>query len=191
MPASHNCRHFKNKQYHDFPLDSLMPPPSQHSARCKYTDPMVRPTPDEQMNITYRINEPVTAEQCIELLVSSGLGERRPVDDVECITGMIKHSNLLVTAWNQDLLVGMSRSVTDFHYSCYLSDLAVHLDYQKRGIGIELQLLTQQQLGPKCRIILLAAPGAKDYYQRLGYTHNPRAWVLERDQTIRVTPLGT
>jgi hypothetical protein len=28
-------------------------------------------------------------------------------------------------------------------------------------------------------MVLLAAPNANDYYPKLGFTHNPRAWMLK------------
>lgn len=44
--------------------------------------------------------------------------------------------------------------------------------------------VTQQQLGPRCKLILVAAPAANDYYPQRGFTHNPRCWILERDKPI-------
>lgn len=132
----------------------------------------------------YRVNAPVSTEQFTELLMHSTLGERRPVDDRECMAGMIANSNLTVSAWKGGLLIGIARCVTDFHYACYLSDLAVHKDYQRKGIGRELQALTQQQLGPRCKLILIAAPAAGEYYGPLGYTHNERCWVLDPDVRV-------
>jgi len=99
--------------------------------------------------------------------------------------GMVKNSNLMITAWHGEALVGMARSMTDFHYACYLSDLAVHKRYQRRGIGKQLQAVTQAQLGPHCNLILLAAPAANAYYKHIGFTNNPRCWVLGRAQNIR------
>ncbi|WP_275099404.1 GNAT family N-acetyltransferase [Sedimenticola hydrogenitrophicus] len=136
------------------------------------------------MSIEYRINAAVSTDQFINLLVHSTLGERRPIDDRECMEGMLNNSNLTVSAWHGDTLVGMARSMTDFHYACYLSDLAVHLDYQRRGIGKQLQIITQGQLGPKCNLILLAAPAANSYYGHIGYSNNPRCWVIARNQPI-------
>ena len=89
-----------------------------------------------------------------------------------------------MTAWDGDTLVGLSRSMTDFYFACYLSDLAVHEDYQKQGIGKKLQSLTQKELGPRCKIILLAAPGASHYYEPLGFVYDDRCWVLPRDVEI-------
>ncbi len=137
------------------------------------------------MSIEYKINAAVTADQFIDLLRATTLAQRRPVDDRDCIEGMINNSNLVVTAWDSEKLVGVARSITDFHFACYLSDLAVDEKYQKRGIGKKLQELTQQQLGPKCKLILVAAPNANEYYKQIGYMHNPRCWWLERDQRIQ------
>lgn len=131
------------------------------------------------MTIDFRINEPITTGQFVGVLESSTLGERRPVRDRACMEGMVTNASLVVTAWDGSLLVGVARSVTDFHYACYLSDLAVHRDYQRSGIGQRLQALTREQLGPRCKLILLAAPAASAYYERIGYTHNDRCWVLE------------
>ncbi|OGW00949.1 MAG: GNAT family N-acetyltransferase, partial [Nitrospinae bacterium RIFCSPLOWO2_01_FULL_39_10] len=134
------------------------------------------------MSIEYKVNAPVTSDQFIELLCESTLGERRPIDDRNCIEGMVKNSNLMVTAWNDGKLIGIARSMTDFHYACYLSDLAVHKEYQKRGIGKRLQIITQEKLGPKCKLILVAAPTANSYYEHIGFKNNPRCWVLDREQ---------
>ena len=137
-----------------------------------------------KMEVEYKINTPITTDEFIELLQESNLGERRPVDDYECIKGMLNNSNLIVSAWHENELIGISRSLTDFHYACYLSDLAVTKKQQKNGIGKKLQAKTQEQLGPKCKLILVAAPDANTYYEHIGFTNNKRCWVLERDKSI-------
>lgn len=136
------------------------------------------------MSIEYKINAPVSTDQFIGLLRNATLGERRPIDDRECMEGMVKNSNLMVTAWHENELIGIARSMTDFHYACYLSDLAVHVNYQRRGIGKKLQVKTQEQLGPSCKLILVAAPAANAYYEHIGFTNNQRCWVLDRDKKI-------
>lgn len=136
------------------------------------------------MPITYKVNEPVTNDQFVSVLKASTLGERRPVNDLVCIQGMLSNSNLLVSAWDGNVLVGIARSLTDFHYACYLSDLAVRKDYQHQGIGIQLQITTRAQLGPHCKLILVAAPGANDYYAHIGYTNNPRCWILGQNDNL-------
>lgn len=130
------------------------------------------------MTIRYEVNGPLTAEQFVDVLRRSGLAERRPVDDAACVEAMVRHANLVCTAWADERLVGVARSVTDFAYCCYLSDLAVDVAHQHRGLGRELIRLTQGRLGPRAKIILLAAPAAEGYYPRLGFAPHRSAWML-------------
>jgi GNAT superfamily N-acetyltransferase len=131
--------------------------------------------------ITYTASRSITPTDFIDLLVRSTLGERRPIDDAATVAGMLANADVTITAWDGPTLVGVARSVTDFAYCCYLSDLAVDVAYQRRGIGVELIVQTQAQLGPRCKIILLAAPAAADYYGHIGFDHHPRCWILDRD----------
>lgn len=132
--------------------------------------------------VRYQTGGAISVEDFRDLLNRSNLGERRPVADEECLAGMLENSNLLVTAWDGEKLVGVARSVTDFHYACYLSDLAVDEDYQRQGIGTRLQQVTQEHLGPMCKLILISAPAANDYYPALGYEASTRCWVLPRER---------
>ena len=134
--------------------------------------------------IKYEINKSITEEQFIDVLQRSGLAERRPVDDADCIAAMVANADLTVTAWSGNLLVGVARSVTDRAYCCYLSDLAVDRRFQKQGIGRELIARTQAELGPRCTLILLSAPAAVDYYPHIGMEKHHQAWVLPRDKKL-------
>lgn len=129
------------------------------------------------MNIRYDSECKITPAEFVDLLIRSTLAERRPVDDPDCIAAMLQHGNLLCTAWDGDKLVGVARSVTDFEYCCYLSDLAVDEAYQHAGIGKELIELTKKRLGQHAKIILLAAPKAEKYYPKIGFTAHNSAWI--------------
>jgi len=130
------------------------------------------------MPIQYSCDRVLTPDEFIDVLTRSTLAERRPVHDRACIESMLRHANVLCTAWDAGRLVGVARSVTDFSYCCYLSDLAVDASCQRRGIGRELVRTTRARLGPRCRIILLAAPKAAGYYPSIGFTQHPSAWSL-------------
>ena len=130
------------------------------------------------MDIRYEAEDTITEEEFIDVLRRSTLAERRPVEDAGCIRAMLRHADLLCTAWHGTRLVGVARSVTDFEYCCYLSDLAVDEVYQKQGIGRKLIALTKSRLGPRANLILLAAPKAQQYYPRIGFDAHPSAWVL-------------
>jgi GNAT superfamily N-acetyltransferase len=134
--------------------------------------------------LKYRVDAPITADQFIDVLERSTLAQRRPVHDRAAIEAMVKHGNLCVTAWKGATLIGVARSLTDFHYACYMSDLAVDLAYQRSGVGRRLIAVTQQQLGRDCKIRLLAAPAAVGYYPKIGFVHNPNCWELERSRDV-------
>jgi len=137
--------------------------------------------------IFYSAERVVEADAFVDLLRRSTLAERRPVDDAECVAGMLEHADLMITAWCQETLVGVARSVTDFNYCCYVSDLAVDADFQHSGIGTELLCQTRVQLGFRCSLILLSAPDAKAYYPRVGFTRHESAWVLGAEDEIRLS----
>ena len=86
-----------------------------------------------------------------------------------------------ITAWDKMKLIGIARTLTDFSYVAYLADLAVHIDYQRQGIGKELIEKTKLKLKPTCFITLLAAPKANDYYAKIDFVNNPRAWQWQPD----------
>lgn len=130
------------------------------------------------MTIEFKTNTPISTEQFIDVLTRSTLGERRPLEDRACMEGMVRNASLLVTAWDGAKLVGVARALTDFHYACFLSDLAVDRAYQQAGIGRGLLEQTRQALGPRCKIRLISAPAAAGYYAKLGFVRNARCWEL-------------
>ncbi len=130
------------------------------------------------VSIQFDHNRKISPEEFIDLLRRSGLAERRPVGDAKCIEAMLAHADLICTAWDGDRLVGVARSVTDFEYCCYLSDLAVDRTYQNHGVGKQLIRLTQSRLGAAAKNILLSAPKATGYYPKIGFEPHLSAWFI-------------
>jgi hypothetical protein len=114
----------------------------------------------------------------VDLLRRSTLAERRPVDAPETIRGMLEHADLIVTARMESLLVGVSRAITDYSFCTYLSDLAVDLRFQRRGIGRELIRRTHLEAGLHTGLILLAAPAARSYYPHIGMVSHDSCWIF-------------
>jgi predicted N-acetyltransferase YhbS len=130
--------------------------------------------------LTYQLEPQLSPEEFIDLLRRSTLAERRPIDEPETIAGMLQHADVLVTARAGELLVGISRAITDFSYCTYLSDLAVDVAYQKQGIGKELIRQTHVAAGLHTSLILLAAPKAVDYYPHIGFSPHHSCWLIAR-----------
>lgn len=133
---------------------------------------------DIYMEISYRTGVVPATQEIISVLDSSGI--RRPTSDPERITQMFRCADLVVTAWEGDLLVGLARSLTDFCYCCYLSDLAVRAEYQRRGIGRELIARTRAECGEGVTLILVSAPTAMTYYPAIGMERLEGAFGIRR-----------
>jgi predicted N-acetyltransferase YhbS len=131
------------------------------------------------MNINYSCSITPHLNDIIDLYISSGIN--RPVSDTARIEKMYDQSNLIITAWDGEKLVGISRSLTDFCYCCYLSDLAVNINYQHKGIGIKLIALTKEQIGEQTMLLLLSAPPAMNYYPHVGFEKAENAFIIRRN----------
>jgi len=130
------------------------------------------------MEIIYKNDITPQPDQIIDVYNSSGIN--RPTTDKQRIEKMYANSNLIFTAWDNDKLVGISRSLTDFCYCCYLSDLAVRKEYQKSGIGKKLIELTKEKIGEQTTLILLSAPAAINYYPKVGMLKTDNGFVIKR-----------
>jgi ribosomal protein S18 acetylase RimI-like enzyme len=132
------------------------------------------------MMIAYEVNKPLDAADVARLFDASTI--RRPTGDLPRIARMLQHGNLTVSAWDNGKLVGISRSLTDFAFCCYLSDLAVDKAYQHRGIGKEMIAITQREIGEGVALILLAAPEAMDYYPKVGFSKIENGYIIKRQR---------
>ncbi len=130
------------------------------------------------MEITHRLDVIPDTDQIIDVYNSSGIN--RPTTDKERIKKMYDNSNLVATAWDNGILVGVSRSLTDFCYCCYLSDLAVRQEYKSKGIGKKLIELTKEKIGDQTMLLLLSAQTAMDYYPKVGFQKADNGFIIKR-----------
>ena len=130
--------------------------------------------------ITYRFDVVPTAAQVVTLYDTAGLP--RPTRDLQRIKRMFENSDLIVTAWDEDKLVGVSRTITDWVWGSYLADLAVSPDYKSSGIGKQLIELTREKIGEQSMLLLLSVPTAMDYYPKVGFVRENRAFIIHRTE---------
>ena len=135
-----------------------------------------------EVSIEYQLEPDLSAAEFISVLVSSTLGERRPVNDRDRIEGMLRQADLIVTARSGGKLVGVSRALTDFQFCTYLSDLAVDEAVQGQGIGKRLIEETHLAAGKHTMLILIAAPKAATYYPHIGMESHPSCWIIPRQE---------
>lgn len=133
------------------------------------------------MMIRWNIENDLTADEFIDVLMRSGLAARRPVDERERVATMLENSNLIVTARDGDgRLIGVSRCITDYAYCCYCSDLAVDRKQHGQGIGRELVRRSQEAAGDGATFLLLSAPDVEDYYLHTGFEKFETCYGIRR-----------
>lgn len=130
------------------------------------------------MNIIYKSDIIPSTDQVIELYNNAGLP--RPTMDKQRMQKMFENSTLIITAWSDDKLVGVCRSITDWVWCCYLADLAVCPNYKKLGIGKKMIALTRQKVGEQSMVLLLSVPTALEYYPKVGFVKEDRSFIINR-----------
>ncbi len=122
----------------------------------------------------------LTAAELASIFARSGINRR--TGDAALMQKMAESADLLVSAWDGELLVGVARSLTDFCAACYLADLAVDRAYQRRGVGALLVEATRGVLGVAPILLLLAAPSAMGYYPKIGFAAVDNGWIIRQPQ---------
>lgn len=133
------------------------------------------------MNYQFKIDTIPTLNELMDLFSCSDYFPIENKNDSERILKMFRNADIIATAWDEDKLIGLARSISDFCYCCYLSDLCVRNEYKRKGIGKELVNLTKQTAGQKCKLILQASPNAMAFYLKIGMEQINSAFILQRD----------
>lgn len=135
------------------------------------------------MEVEYR-QEALTAAQFSDLLHRSGLAARRSADDLARLQRMLDNSSLIVTARLRATgeLIGVARSLTDWSYATYLSELAVDAAFKGQGIGSRLIEETRILAGPETMLLLVSAPDAVGFYQKIDMPPCDRAFLYPRER---------
>jgi ribosomal protein S18 acetylase RimI-like enzyme len=136
-------------------------------------------------SVRYGSEPALDASEFRRALVESGLGVTRPVDDEERLKAMLSGANLIVTARLDEPgrpLVGVARGITDFSWSCYISELAVSASAQGLGIGNGLLDEVRRQVGPRVSVMLASVPEAVGFYERIGMQRLPDTFWYRREE---------
>jgi GNAT superfamily N-acetyltransferase len=137
------------------------------------------------MGVLYAREQDLGVDEFRRVLVESGLGTMRPVDDAARLEEMLTGANMIVTARLDEpdtTLVGVARTVTDFAWCAYLSDLAVSTAAQGLGVGKGLLDETRRLLGPTVSLYLFSVPDAAGFYERAGMARFPDAFWFRRER---------
>jgi ribosomal protein S18 acetylase RimI-like enzyme len=132
--------------------------------------------------IQYHTDRKIDVAAFKDILQRSGLGARRPAGDPERLRRMLAAYNLVITAWQDEVLIGVATCWTDYAHSAYLADLAVAADCQHSGVGRKLVELARDTVGPQVTLLLLSAPAAVGFYPKIGMERFQDCFIFRRSQ---------
>lgn len=113
-----------------------------------------------------------------ELYRVAPLGEKSAADLEVCFT----NSRFRCFAFDDDRLVGAGRAVADGIDCSYLCDVAVHPDYQGKGLGTAIIGRLRDASAGHRKIILYANPGKEGFYRKLGFLPMKTAMAIFRNR---------
>lgn len=91
----------------------------------------------------------------------------------------LKNSLITITAYENNVPVGMGRIVGDGAVICYVQDLVVHPDYQKLGVGrLIMERLIKfvsevKEKDSEIMMCLMCAKGREHFYEKFGFVGRP------------------
>jgi len=106
------------------------------------------------------------------------LGDKKP-DDLKLA---FSNSRYKCFVFDAGVLVGAGRAVADGVDCAYLCDVAVHPDFQGRGLGAAIIAKLREFSAGHKKIILYANPGKEGFYQKLGFKCMRTAMAIFVDQ---------
>ena len=134
--------------------------------------------------VIYQLETDLPLQEYIDILGSSGLGKRRPMDDRDHLSRMLTGSNLILTGRENGELIGVLRGLSDLCYRTFIADLAVVKERQGEGIGRGL-LLKARETAPEARLFLFSAEDVEGFYQKLGFQLHERCYQLKVGEPLR------
>lgn len=97
------------------------------------------------------------------------------------VAKLLRHPQVLLTAWDGRSLVGFARVLTDFTYRAVIADVIVRPGYYGRGVGSRLVRMAVRH--PRLRTVegfWLYTTDKQAFYQKMGFRFSPRHLMLLR-----------
>ena len=108
------------------------------------------------------------------LMQRTGMGNRLP----EMVQAVFAGSYAYCFAWEQQVLIGCARAISDGVASSAVYDVFVDPPYQGQGVGRALMANLLARL-PKRSVMLVSTHGNEDFYRKLGFRRLRTAYVLQ------------
>ena len=125
--------------------------------------------------ITFAQKKHLDLAKLVRLYQQAPWAKGRTLEDAR---EMLRHTDVVVTAWDNDLLIGVGRVLTDYVYRATIWDVIVDTAYQGQGVGTDIiqRILTHPRL-KKVELFWLCTrmPG---FYEKLGISSKEQTGMV-------------
>jgi ribosomal protein S18 acetylase RimI-like enzyme len=125
--------------------------------------------------IIFSDRKDIDLAQLVALYRQAPWASTRTLEDAR---DMLTHTDVAITAWNGDRLVGLGRVLTDYVYRASIWDVIVDNAYQGQDIGTQIiQRILEHPDLKRVELFWLCtrSPG---FYEKLGFSSNEQTGMV-------------
>lgn len=116
--------------------------------------------------IKYKYQKDLPIDQVVTLYKSVKWSSAEKPD---LLLKALKNSHTVVTVWDGEKLVGLGNAISDGYLVVYYPHLAVHPEYQGKGIGMEIVKRMQKKYHGFHQQSIIADGRAIEFYKKCGF----------------------
>lgn len=134
------------------------------------------------MKITLSDKRDIPIEAILTLYRANGWSA---ADKPQALYQALLNAHALITAWDQETLVGLGNALSDGYLMVYYPHLLVHPDYQGKGIGSRIVDRMQEIYGHLHMQMLTADGNAISFYEKKGFVRAGKTvpmWIYQGDE---------
>ena len=135
----------------------------------------LRQVPNQSGQLFFSTEKDLDLYELEELCDAVGWA-RRPIRKVRIA---LQHSFIVLSIWEHRgsfrRLIGFARATSDYAFNATLWDVAIHPDFQGRGLGKSMmeEMIKELRKADISNISLFADAHVVDFYQQLGFNADP------------------
>lgn len=131
---------------------------------------------EKKMQVLTNSEKIITATDVIKLYENVGWWEEREQEEINL---MLQHG-IYVGVWENDVLVGFARAVTDGIFRAYIEDVIIHPSFQKGGYGQKLVARLLEELSHIDIISLFCEKEYIPFYEKNEFKLVKSQYVMHR-----------
>jgi len=109
------------------------------------------------------------------------VGWNDKTDDINRLKAMVENSQIIVTAWDGETMVGFARCTTDYVFNGQINNVVVDSKYRRKGIG-KVLINTILDSSKQVTYMLRGSIRNEKFYRSLGFEDGPISLIYRRKE---------